>query len=462
MILPLVLAVACSSDPVESTENDNGGGGGSNGNNNINNDSGSGGVTAVYSFDSRFEPGLESVNLDSPRLRGLLIVELFNAFQELVDTADVGSGFSGPSEIWESLRFYLESAVDDEGQIALETSPAALQTLYSEISEVDLIGKLAGNDPATDHKDWATEFAGTDVGLPLSVAVTTPQGVVDQALDDFAAQLWTFQDSGARPQDPIAGGDLPLWVTPDGLDLRALVRFFLWGSVAYSQITDDLIDSATAGRGVVASNGREGSEAYSSLESNWDQAFGYFGAAVDYPEYSVEELAGLSDTRARFFDQNSDNAIDLVTEFNHEFSLLAGLLDATADPSAATNYSGELYSAFYNGREAIRAAGDEVDATELALIEAERDAVVETLEKVVAGAMVINISRCLEHVSSVGTPGYSFAEHSRDYSRLKALALSLQFNPRSTLSEVELEALQDEISFPPFSSVPSTGVVSSV
>lgn len=324
------------------------------------------------------------------------------------------------------------------------TFTTAKQTLFNELSSSykSLKEKVAGQDTGGQHKDWSTEFSGWGAKGSIS-----PVGLIDlyfQQIADIA-----IDNLGSERLDPITNTTIPVYVTENGTDLNQLIQKFLLMSVTYSQATDDYLDEA---KGLAADNIAQdkGTKEYTSLEHQFDEGFGYFGAARDYLAYNDNEIAGKvsSDEDGRSdwngkHDTNADGKIDLTSEFNFGNSVNAAKRDrGSKDNTAATNYTKQAMDAFLMGRKLIN------DNAGMALTEAQmtellgyRDAAVTAWENAVAATVVHYINALREDLNKLSTDDFSFADTAKHFSELKGFALGLQFNQYSSMSDAQFEEM---------------------
>jgi hypothetical protein len=324
------------------------------------------------------------------------------------------------------------------------TFTTAKQTLFNELSSSykSLKEKVAGQDTGGQHKDWSTEFAGWGAKGSIS-----PVGLIDlyfQQLADIA-----IDNLGSERFDPITNTAIPVYVTENGTDLNQLIQKFLLMSIAYSQAMDDYLDED---KGLAADNIAQdkGTKDYTSLEHQFDEGFGYFGAARDYLAYNDNEIAGKvsSDEDGRSdwngqHDTDADGKIDLTSEINFGNSVNAAKRDrGSKDNTAATDYTKEAMEAFLMGRKLIN------DNAGMALTEAQttelleyRDIAVIAWENAVAGTVVHYINDLHADLEQVGTADFNYADTAKHFSELKGFALGLQFNPYSPMSDAQFEEM---------------------
>jgi hypothetical protein len=289
-----------------------------------------------------------------------------------------------------------------------------VQENYGDVSSgKNIFGKIAGNDTATDHKDWSTEFVGWD-----QPGVTSPESLV---------LLWTNQlDELAAAWDGT--NDYPVYVTADGQDIGQLLQKFMLGAVAFSQGADDYMDDDVEGKGLLASHIPDEGKAYSGLEHAWDEAFGYFGAAQDYSSWTDDEIASNAS-----LDRNEDGLIDLKTEVSWGHSRNAGKRDVGSnDPSV--DLTADAWNAFYEGRRMLSSSvGAELSDADLDTLRGYRDEAIGAWEMAIVATTVHYINDTLQDINNEA----SLTDLAKHWSEMKGFALSMQFNPNSSLSDSE-------------------------
>ena len=401
-----------------------------------------GGTAEIYAFDSRFIDGESSVAYSGQALRQVLINDLNAYINALTPTAPEDF----PEDVLGDLLFYYEfdAAVGGEATIVLTTDPAPLQATYGAIGNANLKGKLAGNDAMGQHKDWTVP--GTFVGWPGGDG-TTPE----ELLLHFFAEVDAHADAyaaGEAPDDPRGNQITLAHLSADGLDYRQLVNKFLLVAVAYSQATDDYFDNDLADHGINVDNevpalSGEEEQPYTQLEHHWDEGFGYFGAARDYPAYSDEEMEGIGG-RAEFqkyHDSDGDDAIDLTAEYIYPWAGYAARRDNGSAESAPTDFTGEIFGALLTGRRIISTAGGALSEDQMADLVAERDKAVASWERLVAANVVHYINDVLKDMNKFEEEDYDFMGHAGHWAEAKAFALGLQFNPRKALTDEQFAEL---------------------
>ena len=409
--------------------------------------SSSGGLTIDvpedYVYTSAFSTGVSSVSYDGQVFRQVLIADLTAYIGGLTAPIDADTLNPSAGDIEAALNGYYEfdSGVSGTNALLLTTTPAASQTIYNHVSSGKwLKEKIAGEDGATtdQHKNWNTpgNFVGWSDAAVLGVAATdidTPHELV-QAFFSRLDELAAARAAGTIPLEP--DGSTPIakvHVTAEGLDLKELIQKFLTMAVSFSQATDDYLDDATAGKGLLSPNTQSGANPWTTLEHQWDEGFGYFGAARDYDDYTDAKIASSAPYQDTFL---ADGAIDLQSEFCFGASTNAAKRDNGA--VVPTDFTNLAFTAFKTGRAIINAAakaGRELTAEELAALKAQRDIAVAAWEGAIAATVVHYINDTLAEMDDFGTIDYSFLTHAKGWSEMKGFALGLQFNPRSPLSD---------------------------
>jgi hypothetical protein len=317
------------------------------------------------------------------------------------------------------------------------------QTTLKQISSShkDLTGKIAGNDATGQHQDWSTALVGWNEAGSI-----TPEGLAMSIMDQIADNAVTYI-SGAHRFTPAGEPISQLFVTQNGVDLNQLLQKFLLGAVAFSQGTDDYLDSDVDGKGLNSDNtqgDKDGTKAYTALEHSFDEGFGYFGAARNYNEYTDEEVAGKGGREdwQKYYDTDGNGMINLNAEYNFGNSTNAAKRDrGAADNANPTDFSKTTFDAFLMGRSIIRDAAGALDETQMAALLEQRDIIVANWEKSVSATVVHYINDTIIDIFRLGTDDYDFVTAAKHWSEMKGFALGFQFNPRSPLTAQQFDEL---------------------
>lgn len=397
-------------------------------------------VPERYEFESRFVPGTSSVNHGGQTARHVLIEDLGSYIESLTEQIDSGTfAPSAEGEVTENLEYFFSAPAADrsEDRFRLTTDPLPLQSTYGELSgSAILVEKVAGNDTATDHRDWSTEFEGwSDASIAAhGGGIDSPTSLLRAFFETVEANALDRANGVSRTSP--AGEELPVHVTASGLDLGELVPKLLLGALAFSQATDDYLDDDVEGKGLLADNvADEGG--YTELEHAWDEGFGYFGASAGF--------SGDPEAYVRADDADADGRIDLFTEYSFAPANYVIARDRDSAEGARTTYAADVWLALRTGRAIITQAEGPLDASDLAALREQRDIVVAGFEAGLAATLVHYLNEVLALTAGTGALDHeTFLELAHVWSEMKGFALAFQFNPRSALSRedfVELNTL---------------------
>jgi len=416
----------------------------------------------TYAFDSKFEADSSSVSHTGQAARQILILELNEYIGSgLADDVAADVFASGAEAKIKLMSFYAKSELDwdterDNGTdlvisaVEIEAPLTAKQTTITDISSShkNLIGKIAGMDEVGQHKDWTTDLVGwNDTGS------VTPDGVIEALFDQLVANVQTEIDGTIR--NDIAGNTIAkLYINEDGTDIKQLVQKFLLGAVNFSQGTDDYLDNTVDGKGLLSVNTQDGTKTYSNLEHQFDEGFGYFGAAHNYNEYTDLEIK----SDASYKDIDGDGEIDLASEINFSNSINAAKRDdGSVGNTNPTDFTQQAYDAFVTGRAIINAvAGEALSDDEMTTLLEQRDAAVLVWEKAISATIVHYINDTTADLDNIGNDDYSadnFADLAKHWSELKGFSLNLQFNPHSPMTDDQFVTMQEKIGMKPVTTV---------
>ena len=193
-----------------------------------------------------------------------------------------------------------------------------------------------------------------------------------------------------------ASGARTYLVNENGLELTQVAAKTLMGAMMYYQATgvylsDDKIGAAVDNETVVPGEG-------TAMEHHWDEAFGYFGAPVDFP-------ANLND-----------------------LGPWAGYSD---ELNATLGSSQPLMDAFIKGRAAI--SNDDMEAKEAAVAE-----VSEQWERLVAAAAVHYMNAAKRNFADDAMRSHTLSEGI-------GFINSLFYNPNRKITEAELDEVKNRI-----------------
>lgn len=367
-------------------------------------------VPETYSFESRFEAGTSSVEYPGQTVRNLLMQDI----RSLAASTGTPSGSAVTAEDFLALYDY-----SDASALTTTTSTGSLPALEDGYSSISTGKKISDK---------------TAPGVLIGTSMT-----VDQMLRSWFDSIEVFSADATRRGTPMA------YTTADGLDLVQLLDKVMLGGVSYYQGTShylanvlDKANSAAHGAG----------NPFTEMEHNWDEAFGYFGAARDYDRYTDAMLAGS--TNDYVFDANGDDKIDFQSEYNFPFARNAGKRDAGA--TSGIDLSADIFEAFRRGRALISAAGSQEDLT------AERQKVARLWEKIVASTVIHYINEVLSDMEGIDETSTvaTMTDLNKHWGEMKGYLWALQFNSLGVVTTADLESWHAEVGSAPVYAQPGT------
>ncbi len=223
-------------------------------------------------------------------------------------------------------------------------------------------------------------------------------------MEDLAAASQTTttgQYDGAPGTAGVVSTDNsgPYLMSADGVEYVQLIEKGLMGAVFYHQITAYYLSDEKIGDQVDNSTPRdpENGQYYTDMEHHWDEAFGYFSTATNFPD-------------------NSDK------RFWAKYS-------TTVDAQLGTNEI--IMDAFLTGRAAI-ANGDMTTKEEM------RDIIIAELEKVSAGTAIHYLNDAVASMTDDAARNHVLSE-------AWAFLDNLKFNPNSTVPPQTITTLKNEL-----------------
>jgi len=389
-------------------------------------------TSAPYEFESQFVAGSSSVSYGGQIARHVLMGLQKNEIGTIV-----AGGAPGAAEAQVLLWYDCPGTVCETSGTGIGVA-APLTVAQATIGDIstgkNLNGKIAGNDAIGQHKDWDTQFVGwNDWG---SVSPQSPENLVRRwaaVVEDLAQNVGNDPDG-----NPIT----KVFVSAEGQDYQQLIQKFVLGAVAFSQGADDYLDNDTAGKGLNAQNNQiaKAGVTYSSLEHAWDEGYGYFGGAINFLEYTDDEIAkkgGRPEFSGSYNDFDGNTEIDLKSEKNFGHSLNAAKRDRGA-ATGCVDLTSEAYNGFYQGRKLITEAGGDLSTSQMADLVVLRDGAIAAWEKAIAATVVHYINDCIFDIAQPTLDFYGYAKH---WSEAKGFALSFQFNRLSPVSDADFVIL---------------------
>ncbi len=386
-----------------------------------------------------------SMSRADQRTKEAIIAEDLNRYYENVDTEgqEVGAALDD-----QPIAFSLSGT----GMLITNTTDETDMTLGSISTGKNLKGKIAGNDKcyhilsdgenevACDGERVRGEFIGWEFGLNQDALVRTPDDLI---------QLWfgLLADEAAKDTETLidtVGGLVPVdsvYINSLGHDFRQLIQKFLVGAVNFSQGAADYlqIDFGSEANLTLADD-----KAYTEGQHDYDEAFGYYGAARNAHAYKDIEARGgnsvdVEGVREAF--QYGYNDIDGDGKINIRSEVMLGTSTNCAKrdlgATVATNYTSEAFEAFIAGRKIVQDAGDAGMLTDdqRTMLDSYIKIAAQTWEKCIAATVVHYINDTIGDMGNfVGDQFADLANYkdlSKHWGEMKGFALGLQFSPES-------------------------------
>ncbi len=394
-------------------------------------------IPTTYAYED--ENSANTVSYTGQTARQVLVSDLVDAMN-----AQTRDAVNVPAGVVTDLEFYysFDSALRDasytatfdlsggENIIGNDTDPAATTIAPGAISSGKVVkSKIAGEDSATHI--LGGEFFGW-------TGFTTPADLMDEFLRLLGEEAADTTDSIT-----ISGGTANIvaaTVTEEGLDLRQLVQKFLLGALTFSQGTADYlsIDYGSDANLTLAAG-----KTYTEGAHDFDEAFGYFGAARNYNDLTDAQIRNgyefpASDSVV------TDSAIDVRNEFNFGNSTNCAKRDqGSAGNTNPTDYTKEAFDAFLLGREILQNAATGATETAPGALSAEAATALatqitiaaQTWEKCIAATVIHYINDVTGDMGNFVGDDFAdldnFLDLAKHWGEMKGFALGLQFSPYS-------------------------------
>ena len=393
-------------------------------------------IATTYAYPATYGEGDSGVSYTGQTARHMIMLGLVDAMLALTER---------PGEavaIEDELKFIIDggtpadpAAIDltNHGFDVSGGEPVIPGPTYGAISGgKNLKDKIAGGNltgGGETRRLIGDEFFGWSDGLntgalPLELAYL------------YATRLATEASDGTSPQIPTVGGVVSsnlVYVDAAGRDYRQLMQKFLSGAVSFSQGTNDYFQTDYA-NGL----GQEGTKTYGAGEHDFDEAFGYYGAARDINDYTDDEAAGKGgrpEYGNGYHDSNGDGSIDVRSEVVLGHAQNCAKRDRGS--SQATDYSKTAMDAFLLGRQILSDATTNqilTDAQNTAL-QAQISIASKAWEKCIAATVVHYINDTIADMDDFVPPNFAnlsnFTTLAKHWGEMKGFALALQFSPFS-------------------------------
>lgn len=179
----------------------------------------------------------------------------------------------------------------------------------------------------------------------------------------------------------------------NGFEYAELIEKGVMGAVFYYQATGVYLSESKTGSTVDNTTVTDGQG--TPLQHHWDEAFGYFGAPIDFP----------ANANTRFWAK------------------------ACAQRDARITCSAPLMTAFITGRAAINNDDHTVKAEQITVIR-------DTWEKVIAATAIHELNEARSHLSDDAVRNHEISE-------AIAYTRALKYNPTKKISEAQIQAIID-------------------
>jgi hypothetical protein len=266
------------------------------------------------------------------------------------------------------MRFYMTGEGADETAHNFSTKggdPVIPGPTYGDISTgKNLNGKIAGGNLAGSGETGKLidgEFFGWETGLD---ATPLPIELVYSWMDALALEATDGDDPLISVADGTQVNIGSPMISASGVHYRQLIQKFLSVAVNFSQGTNDYLQANFA---EMLGEEKPG-KGYSAGAHDFDEAFGYYGAARDMNDYTDDEAAGKGG-RAEYgngyYDSNGDGLIDIRAEFvfGHAQNCAKRDRKKNAEGVAYTDYSKAATDAFLVGRRILENAEEAGELT---------------------------------------------------------------------------------------------------
>jgi hypothetical protein len=337
-----------------------------------------------YQFGSRFDgDGVSSVSYSGQTVRNVLIGDIKSTI------ANTGSG----------------TATTAEALVALYTNSSETATLlndatiaYQDISDKNLSGKIA-----------------TDMGDVIGYGML-PDDLIRSWFDAVEAGNYDQTSTGIHIDQMVGKG------------LLGMVSYYQATSVYFDKVNDSTEDNSVAS---------DGTDPYTDMEHHFDEAFGYYGAAIGYKNMTESERQSSG---------SATTAAEYTTLVNFDWAKYASKRSNVTGCSQSTGLDDSIMDAFLLGRAHISAESPLSD------IQEQMDNVMTGWETVVA-ANVIHYAREVHELMVSGDATFNCQTHAPDtgnscgklWSEMAPFAMALQFNENSPLTTDDLTELQSVI-----------------
>ncbi len=406
-------------------------------------------TNSIYTADS------DSVSYTGQTARHLLISGMVDYMEGMSESGETKEDYvkdldffmNGDGADGASTGFTLKNGAADGSDVKSAAT-------YGDVSSgKNLDGKIAGGNGEGGgeiSKLIGGEFFGWSDGLSLG---SLPINLVDLWIDQLAAQA----SDGTSVMIPTVDGDVnvsSVHYDEQGRNQRQLLQKFLLGAVTFSQGTNDYFQADFATQ---ITEQEKGTKNYSAAEHNYDEAFGYYGAARDnkaYTDLEARAKDGRPEWKNGYYDTDGDGLIDPRSEFNFGNSQNCAKRDVgSAGNANPTDLSNEAMNAFLAGRQILSNTANAgiMSASEEAALAVQIKAAALAWEKCIAATVIHYINDVTTDMGKYSEGSFAdvgnFTDVGKHWSEMKGFALGLQFSPFSpfrdeAVTSVDLDNLK--------------------
>ncbi len=413
----------------------------------------------TYTFNSSITDGESSVSYTGQVARNFLVLGLVKEAEALTEgvnavdaRANMKNYIAGVADNDIAHNFSLKNIGDTPVLPTGTGTDGAMLIADISGSFKNLDEKIAGGSGSenTSGKSGETskllndEFFGwadgtTATSLPIDLVYIWIDQLVAEAQDDTGIIIQTVDGPITIDVSEYEGD-------AEGRNYRQLLQKFLLGAVNLSQLSNDYLRVPFNDAEYL---GQEGTKDYAKGEHDWDEAFGYYGAARDNNDYTDDEAAGKGgrdNWKNGWYDTDADGSIDVRSEYNMAISQNCAKRDRGS--TTGTDLSKEAMDAFLLGRHVIdvSTARGSMTSGEYAVVQAQADIAANAVEKCVAATAIHYVNDMEDDYALIVDGQYAdksnFTNLTKHWSEMKGFALGLQFNPTSPYAA---EDMRDEL-----------------
>lgn len=412
----------------------------------------------TYTFNSSITDGASSVSYTGQVARNFLILGLVEEAEGLAETgnavdarANMKDYVAGVADNNLAHGFSLKNIGDTtvlpagtgtDGAMLIADISSSFKNLDEKIAGGSGLENTSGGSGETS-KLLNDEFFGwsdgiTEASLPIDLVYVWIDQLVEE-MDGDGFQIPTVDAPLTIDLSEHEGDE-------EGRNYRQLLQKFLLGAVNLSQISNDYLRVPFNDAEYLA---QEGTKDYGKGEHDWDEAFGYYGAARDNNDYTDDEAAGKGgrdNWKNGWYDSDGDLSIDVRSEYNMAISQNCAKRDRGS--TTGTDLSKEAMDAFLLGRHIIEqsTASQSMSDDEYAVVQAQADIAANAVEKCIAATVIHYVNDMEDDYDLIVDGQYAdkdnFINLAKHWAEMKGFALGLQFNPTSPYAA---EDMRDEL-----------------